>query len=79
MKPFQKIKIKSNGYPGGTQIELNDNPVTFAQEIGFRAATRDFTTVSLLVVGEVEVDTEGIVIFHTRDNRKFHVVEELFK
>jgi hypothetical protein len=73
---FNKIRILGNGFPNGTTIEIDGNPLKFALKAKIEIDKDQFTTVSLLDIGEIDVETDGIVYIYTPDGRKFKVIEE---
>jgi hypothetical protein len=74
---LQKIRIEStDGVGFHTLISINGSPVKLAQKAVLEVETNQWTTLSLIVLGDPVIETDGIVYLYTPDGRKWRVVEE---
>jgi len=81
MNRFHKVKITNsdpNGLPMGTYVEIDGKPISYVKEVEFHQSDKDFTTVKLFLIGEVDFVSDGCtVILIMEDGRKFRVLEEM--
>jgi hypothetical protein len=77
--PLHKIKIKGNGFSNSTSIEFDGIPLHLLKNAVLTMKDKEWITLDITLVGEIEVEQEGLIFFNTPDGRRFRVIEEVME
>jgi hypothetical protein len=75
MSALKRIVIKGDGFAGHTSIEFDGNKIGIITNATLNIQEDQWVTLDVRTIGEIDIDTLGLLHFTTPEGKKYRVVE----